>query len=197
MKLDATYWQNRYLENDTAWDLGKASTPLKSIIDQLPDKNIAILVPGAGFGHEVRYLYDSGFKHVTVLDIAAAPLLHLAKQLPSDHPFSLVQKDFFDHSGNYDLILEQTFFCALELRFRESYFKQTHRLLKNNGVLTGLLFYFKQQHPGPPFTCSPEEYTQLAVPFLTIDRLEPSKNSEGSRQGKEYIFKLTKHNHGN
>lgn len=197
MKLDATYWQNRYLENDTAWDLSKVSAPIKSIIDQLTDKNINILLPGAGYGHEARYLYNCGFKNVTVLDFAPAPLEHLTTQLPADHRFRLVVEDFFNHSGNYNLILEQTFFCALELRFRESYFKHMHHLLSNHGNLTGLLFNFEQQRPGPPFTCGPEEYMQLAAPFFTIDDLEPCKNSEDSRLGKEYIFKLTKRTDGN
>ena len=56
------YWQNRYLENSTGWDLGDISPPIKAYIDQLNNKNIKILIPGAGNAHEAEYLHNQGFK---------------------------------------------------------------------------------------------------------------------------------------
>jgi thiopurine S-methyltransferase len=192
MILDETYWQERY-ENDTAaWDLGHASRPLKTFIDNLKDKEISILLPGAGYGHEVLYLYNQGFTNVTVVDVASASLEHLASKLPRDHGYTLLHQDFFAHTGSYDLILEQTFYCALELRFRESYFKHMHRLLNKNGMLVGLLFHFEQKKPGPPFTCTPEEYKRMAQSYFTICSLEPCTISEPSRAGKELFLQLQK-----
>ncbi len=45
---EENYWTNRYKIESTGWDIGYASTPLKEYIDQLSDKTIRILIPGAG-----------------------------------------------------------------------------------------------------------------------------------------------------
>jgi hypothetical protein len=47
-KLDRDYWSKRYQTNETGWDVGTPSTPLKEYIDQLENKNIKILIPGCG-----------------------------------------------------------------------------------------------------------------------------------------------------
>lgn len=39
------YWTERYLEGRTGWDIGYLSTPIKTYIDQLKDKDISILIP--------------------------------------------------------------------------------------------------------------------------------------------------------
>jgi methyl halide transferase len=41
-----SYWNNRYLEENTTWDLGQVSPPLKNYIDQLENKAVSILIPG-------------------------------------------------------------------------------------------------------------------------------------------------------
>ena len=52
------YWTNRYQNNDAAWDLGAPSGPLKEYIDQLNNKELHILIPGAGNAYEAEYLFD-------------------------------------------------------------------------------------------------------------------------------------------
>lgn len=49
--LSAEYWNQRYLNNASQWDLGAVSPPLKAYFDQLSNKDISILIPGAGI-HE-------------------------------------------------------------------------------------------------------------------------------------------------
>ena len=41
-KLTQGYWENRYLMQDTGWDIGQISAPFKAYFDQLRDKNIKI-----------------------------------------------------------------------------------------------------------------------------------------------------------
>ncbi|WP_298950705.1 hypothetical protein [uncultured Nonlabens sp.] len=124
MKHGKMYWENRYKGNSTGWDLGHPSLPLTQIIDNLSDKNTKILIPGSGNSYEAIYLIESGFTNVTVLDIASQPLESIKNKLVINDNITTVQDDFFQHTGKYDLILEQTFFCALEPRFRESYIKK-------------------------------------------------------------------------
>ena len=76
------YWEERYQKGETGWDAGTITTPLKEYIDQLTDKNLTILIPGAGNGHEFDYLIDNGFKNVFVVDIAITPLENIKKRKP-------------------------------------------------------------------------------------------------------------------
>ena len=80
-KLTREYWNNRYLKGNTGWDIGEVSTPLKDLIDRLSDKNLRILIPGAGRAYEAIYLYKKGFQNVFVCDWAAEAFLHLKKNL--------------------------------------------------------------------------------------------------------------------
>ncbi len=143
MKLDKEYWAAKYRENKTGWDLGSVSPPLKQYIDQLKDKSINILLPGAGNSYEAEYLHINGFKNIYVLDIAEEPLKNLKRRIPGFPEKNLIQADFFKFEESFDLILEQTFFCALPVQKRSLYAKKMHQLLRKNGKLVGLLFNFK------------------------------------------------------
>ena len=68
--LDSNFWDNRYQVHETQWDVGTISAPLKEYIDQLKNKNIAILIPGCGNAHEAEYLLQQGFTNITLIDIS-------------------------------------------------------------------------------------------------------------------------------
>ncbi len=188
MKFDKTYWENKYIENKTGWDIGYVSTPIKEYIDQLKDKNISILIPGAGNGHEVEYLYHQGFKNITVIDIANSPLRNLAEKIPDFPKENLINQDFFDHNITYDLIIEQTFFCALDPKLRSNYVSKMVSLLNNGGKLAGLLFDFELTSEGPPFGGSKDEYLTLFSKLFNIKTLEKSHNSIKPRKEREFFF---------
>jgi len=73
-KFDALFWSSKYQEGQTGWDMGEVSPPIKNYIDQLTNKNLSILIPGAGNAYEAAYLFEQGFTDVTVLDLAKEPL---------------------------------------------------------------------------------------------------------------------------
>ncbi|MCA0132363.1 TPMT family class I SAM-dependent methyltransferase [Winogradskyella alexanderae] len=186
--LNKEYWDNRYEENKTGWNIGYISTPIKAYIDQLTDKSVRILIPGAGNSYEAEYLWKNGFKNVFVIDIAKIPLQNLKSRVP-DFPLDhLIHDDFFDYSGSFDLIIEQTFFCALSPNLRSAYANKTLQLLKPQGKIVGLLFNFPLSSDGPPFGGSEKEYNQLFIENYTINILEPAINSIKERQGKELFF---------
>jgi thiopurine S-methyltransferase len=189
MNLNRDYWEERYAANNLGWDIGSVSTPLKEYIDQLEDKNLKILIPGAGNGYEAIYLYRSGFINVYVLDLARQPLEKIKTEIPEIEDNHLINGDFFDLDlKDFDLILEQTFFCALNPKLRENYVQKMFRLLKPGGKLAGLFFDFPLTHKGPPFGGSLEEYRALFSPFLEIKVLERANNSIAPRKGKELFF---------
>ena len=82
MNLDKDYWSTRYQENQTSWDVGEITTPLKNYFDQLTNKDLKILIPGAGNGYEVEYLFNNGFTNVTVIDLSELPLQNLLTRIP-------------------------------------------------------------------------------------------------------------------
>lgn len=190
MILDQLYWENRYRKGNTGWDLGHISQPLKTIIDKIENKSSRILIPGAGNTYEVEYLLEKEFEDITVLDIALPPILYLRKRLKKNKNVRIIHNDFFNHDDNYDIILEQTFFCALESRFRESYIKKSYELLRENGYIEGVLFDFNLESNEPPYTGSKEEYISLFEKEFEIIHLSRCLNSEKSRQGKELVIKM-------
>lgn len=182
------YWTERYKKETTGWDIGEISTPLKEYIDQLSDKSLKIFIPGAGNAHEAKYLYNLGFKNVDVLDISTVPLMNLKANVPDFPAEQLIHGDFFKHEGNYDLILEQTFFCSFEplVATRKAYAKQISTLLKPKGKLVGLWFKHPLDLDGSrPFGGSKSEYLSYLQPYLNVKTFEDCYNSIAPRMGNE------------
>ena len=69
-KFNKKYWEQKYTNNQTGWDIGHISTPIKNYIDQLQNKELRILIPGAGNSYEAEYLWNQGFKNLFILDVA-------------------------------------------------------------------------------------------------------------------------------
>src|SRR6478735_1688280 len=104
MKLNSNYWENRYQNNEIGWDVGTITTPIKEYIDQLEDKSIKILIPGAGNGYEFEYLIEKGFSNSYVVDFAETPLENIKRRIPNIKEEQLIHSDFFELQGQYDLI---------------------------------------------------------------------------------------------
>ncbi|NNF33160.1 MAG: methyltransferase domain-containing protein [Saprospiraceae bacterium] len=190
--LDRKFWDERYASGKTGWDIGYASKPLTTYIDQLEDLNLNILIPGAGNGYEVIYLLEKGFKNLTVIDISTAAIKNIGKKLPEGHSVTLIRDDYFNHKGSYDIILEQTFFCALLPELRNRYISHSHSLLNDHGYIVGLLFNIVFDREGPPYGGNQEEYKQLFREFFTIKYCDPCYNSIAPRAGSEVFIKFIK-----
>ncbi|GGD43086.1 SAM-dependent methyltransferase [Muriicola marianensis] len=183
------YWDERYLNRHLGWDIGEVSTPMKAYIDQLRDREVDILVPGAGNGYEVGYLFENGFKNVYALDISEVPFAAFKKTYPDFPEDQLLLCDFFKLQGmKFDLILEQTFFCALKPEMRENYAEKMHSLLKDGGIIAGVLFDFPLKEDGPPYGGDKEAYRDLFSKYFQIKKLERAYNSILPRQGSELFF---------
>lgn len=192
MKLTKSYWEERYQKDEVAWNVGNITTPIKEYIDQLTDKNIKILIPGAGNGYEFEYLIEKGYKNSFVVDYASTPLENIKKRIPDLNENQIINADFFELEGKYDLIIEQTFFCALNPELRENYVLKMKDLLNRNGKIVGLLFQFPLTSEGPPFGGSKEEYITLFQENFNIITIETAHNSIASRSKKELfvIFEI-------
>ena len=187
-QFDTLFWERKYAENEVGWDVGSISTPLETYFSQLTTTKLKILIPGAGNSYEAEYLYNKGFKNVNVIDIAKHPLKNLKKRVPLFPEKQLILGDFFNHQKKYDLIVEQTFFCALHPSFRKKYVEKMANLLEEKGKLIGVLFNFKLTEEGPPFGGGLEEYFQLFSEKFNIIILDKCYNSIKPRFDRELFF---------
>ena len=192
LDLSSTAWENRYQTNDIGWDIGEVSSPLKAYFNQLENKDLKILIPGGGNSYEAEYLFNLGFNNVFVVDLSKTALENIKKRVPNFPVSKLILGNFFDLEDSFDLIIEQTFFCALNPNLREKYVQKMHQLLKDDGKLVGLLFDVPLYTNRPPFGGSKSEYLQLFKTNFSILKMKKCYNSIKSRAGRELFIKLQK-----
>ncbi|MBM3161342.1 MAG: methyltransferase domain-containing protein [Bacteroidetes bacterium] len=189
-ELNETYWTNRYLNAETAWDVGSVSTPLKEYFEQLTDKNIRILIPGCGNGYEAEHLWNLGFTEIYVADLSAIPLDQLKSRNPEIDSQYFLKTDFFELQETFDLIIEQTFFCAISPNLRRAYAQKSASLLADGGKLVGVLFD-REFSGGPPFGGEKEEYKSYFAEYFKEIYVESCYNSIKPRQDSE-LFMICK-----
>ena len=191
--LDGTYWDLQWKSKTTGWDLGEPSPPLVRIIDSIEDNTSAILIPGCGSGYETTYLLEKGFTNITLIDISETACELLSNKFASHPEVHICCEDFFEHRGTYDIIIEQTFFCALPPAWRQRYVWKMFQMLNPKGILAGLLFD-RQFEKSPPFGGSRAEYIQLFQHSFDISKLETAENSVLPRANSELSFLFQKNN---
>jgi Thiopurine S-methyltransferase (TPMT). len=184
-----SYWSARYDEDRTGWDIGYPSTPLKNYIDQLTDKNLRILIPGAGNAYEAAYLFEQGFLNTVILDISPIPLEAFGNRYPKFPKDQLVNENFFSYQEQFDLIIEQTFFCSMPPlpENRKAYAEQMSKLLKPGGKLVGLWFDIPLTGDlvKRPFGGTKEEYLSYFEPYFSVKTFATAHNSIPPRVGNE------------
>jgi SAM-dependent methyltransferase len=189
--MEKEFWDERWESNQTGWDVGHVSPPLQAYIDQLTDKSIRILIPGCGNAYEAQYLIENGFKNIFIVEISKGAIDSFKSRYPDFPEAHIFHQDFFELNADkkYDLIIEQTFFCAIQPEKRLDYAIKMKDLLKSNGKLAGLMFDFPLES-GPPFGGSIEEYNTYFKPRFDILTMERAHNSLEPRQGRELFVIL-------
>lgn len=182
------HWPEQYRLGQTGWDIGYVSPPIKNYLDQLTNKHLRILIPGAGKGWEAAYAHQSGFGQLHYLDIAADAFRHFKTICPDFDEKKVFIGDFFEHQGCYDLLVEQTFFSSLPPDMRTAYIEQAAKLLRPGAKIIGLLFNHHFSHTGPPYGGTAEEYKQLFAPNFHIKSCETAYNSIKPRLGRELFI---------
>jgi methyl halide transferase len=191
--LSQSYWDERWQKGETGWDIGQASPALVAYLSQVKDKNVRILIPGAGSGYEADWLWANGFRNVTICDWSPKALDGIQQRIPDFPKENLVAGDFFELEREFDLIMEQTFFCALPVSLRHAYAIKMFSLLAQGGTLAGLMFDFPLES-GPPFGGSVKEYQELFRGLFDIKTMERCYNSIKPREGRELFVILKKLN---
>ena len=190
--MSKEYWNNLYDKDEIGWDIGFPSPAIKEYIDQLSNKDMAILIPGCGNAYEAEYLLAQDFTDVTIIDIAPSLTAALENKFGKElgKGIKIITGDFFNHAGAYHLILEQTFLSALDASVRPMYVEKMHSLLVKGGHLAGVLFSKVFEEEGPPFGGTLQEYKLMFSKKFKIKKLEPCYNSIERRKGSEVFINL-------
>lgn len=195
--LNQAYWEAQWQQKHTGWDIGYASPAICAYMDQYPNKKARILIPGCGNAYEALYLVEKGFEDITLIDIAPTAVAQLKEKFAPYEAVQVVCGDFFEQKGEqqqYDLILEQTFFCAIPPTRRSEYAQKAAELLAENGKVVGLLFDKIFEKDGPPFGGCPCEYKPIFDPHFVLKTMESCQKSIPPRKDSELFIIFNKKN---
>lgn len=183
------FWNSIYVEQESPrWNLGHAAPSLKHWLDTSGAKPGRVLIPGCGYGHDVRVLAEHGFDAIGV-DFAPLAIERGREVLrDANGNWELRQVDIFDlpktDRAAFDYIYEYTCFVAVEPPRRPEYVQLKLDLLKPGGVIIGC-FYNHGREGGPPFDVTREEVLKLYEPHFDIRRLDVTNHSIERRKGHE------------
>lgn len=186
-------WEQRYKGGETHWDKGEATPCLLQWLESETASGLTrgrVLVPGCGFGHDVRAWARAGFRAVG-LDIAPSAVTGAREQTPAElsNASIFMEGDFLndDPDEPYDFLFEHTCFCAIDPAQRDAYAAAVARWLRSGGQFLAVHYMLPPDEDGPPFGTNREEILErFGQDFELIGDWEP--RSWGHRQGKEWMF---------
>ena len=188
----SSFWEHRYGKGEIGWDLGAETPVFTAISEKLKPGKVCIL--GCGNGYDAISFCKKGFS-VTAVDFAKTPINNLqiaARSLSLS--IETIKKDIFDlipdYSSQFDYIIEQTCFCAIDPRKRRQYSNLVHDLLKVGGKLIGLWMPLDKDiiDGGPPFGVKENEVKQLfSTKWKITEDCFPTQSIE-SRKGREKLI---------
>ncbi len=183
------YWAGRYQRGEIGWDKG---VPAPAFLELASSGRLQpgarLLVVGAGYGHEALFLAEKGYA-VTAIDFAEPAVVAL-KQVAAERGIKLdvEQGDVFElaktHPAEFDVVLEQACFCAIDPSRRDDYVENVAAALKPHGLLFGL-FFIRQKPGGPPFSATEEELRARFARAFRFEELAPPAASIPGREGEE------------
>ena len=71
--------------------------------------------------------------------------------MPKFPDVQLLHANFFEIEDLFDLVIEQTFFCAIQPKLRAQYAHKMNAILQPKGKIVGLLFEAVLNEDHPPF----------------------------------------------
>ena len=185
------FWEGLYASGGDGWELGGPAPPLVDFVTTTPPPRGRVAVPGAGRGHDARFLAARGYD-VTAIDFSTAALTAaraLARRDGVDVTFE--QRDIFtlaqSHGRAFDGVWEYTCYCAIDPRRRREYVDVLRAIVRPGGWLLGCFFPLRAQTAGPPFKVSMSEIRRVLAPAFRIERAFPPLRSVRGRQGREWM----------
>ena len=186
------FWENIYLGDDAGWDLGESTPVFDKISDALPLGKVCII--GCGRGYDAVMFAQKGFE-VTAIDFAPSAISTL-QSLASGAGvmINIVETDIFlltsQFSCEFDYVIEQTCFCAINPSRREEYERLVKAIIKSHGKLIGLWFPLNKsiKDGGPPWGTTIPEVKSIFYDGWKIEKEEFSELSILPRKNREKLI---------
>ncbi|SVB64197.1 uncharacterized protein METZ01_LOCUS217051, partial [marine metagenome] len=186
------FWEDIYLEDDAGWDLGESTLVFDKISDALPLGKVCII--GCGRGYDAVMFAQKGFE-VTAIDFAPSAISTL-QSLASGAGvmINIVETDIFlltsQFSCEFDYVIEQTCFCAINPSRREEYEQLVKTIIKPNGKLIGLWFPLDKpmDDGGPPWGTTISEVKSIFYDGWKIEKEEFPELSISPRKNREKLI---------
>ena len=196
----SSFWQERYLTDNTPWDIGEAAPAFVKYFDKKKNtSNEKIAVLGCGLGHDAFFLahLSSPTSHLQIYGFdfskSAIKFCDEIKEKNNLKNISFYKVDFFKlikdrkWKNYFDLVIEHTSFCAIDPSRRKEYVDLIKYLLKPHGKLAGLFFIRPIKLGGPPFGSTEEEIRGLFKNgFMETEKLH-HESCPHTFTGKEYL----------
>ncbi len=182
-------WEALYKAGDTRWEKGAPHPELIAILRRLPLRG-RVLVPGCGFGHDVRAIAATA-DEVIGIDIAPSAIAG-AKKYPLTGGEDYMLADLFalpaKWLGGFDWVFEHTCFCAIPPARREDYVAAVTSALVPGGCLLAIFYMSPDMdagEEGPPFGSSKAELDErFGKSFRVLAEWIPEATHPG-REGRE------------
>jgi ubiquinone/menaquinone biosynthesis C-methylase UbiE len=191
------FWNQRYLDNNTKWDLGHPTPILTHYLENNKISGKACVL-GCGNGHDVMELSQYNID-VYAIDFATEAIKNLRKKLTQIQRVKLIEEDIFNlshlYSNYFDFVYEYTCYCAIDPNKREDYFDMVYKILKVGGLLFGIFIPLDKDmynEEGPPFGVSVEEVMELAHNKFKVIENTFSDHSIEPRARREKLIILEK-----
>jgi SAM-dependent methyltransferase len=188
-----TNWEERYRTGDTPWDRGGPSPGLVDYL-ALHELDGRVLVPGCGFGYDVRALATKR-NYVLGIDVAPSAIRGARRFLrKACEEYRLA--DLFalprEFTEAFDWVWEHTCFCAIDPSRRSDYVRATASALKPGGHFLGVFYLDPDHGDGPPYPVTIGELDALfGGVFDYLEGWVPASTYPG-REGCELIRLLRK-----
>ena len=189
-----TDWEARYQHQDTPWDKGEPSPGLVDFLHSHPMHG-RVLVPGCGFGHDVRAIGRAGAGRARVLglDIAQSAIRGASVISACDATGGSYELGDFlalprQYHGAFDWVWEHTCFCAIDPAARTQYVASAAAALKPGGRYLAVFYINPKLEPGesgPPFKVDPRELDALFDPSFELLRDWVPAQNFPTREGRE------------
>ena len=189
-----SFWDNIYLNETPKWDLGKPTPILTELLTRLKIPKMRVLVLGCGTGHDAAYFALQGH-FVTAVDFSAQAIEKAEAQYGSVPNLKFVQQDIFklprEWEAQFDLVFEQTCYCAIDPARRNALVKIWRRMLAPNGHLLGIFFTMERKNL-PPFGATEWEIRKRLRTDFHFIFWGRWRTSIADRNGKELAVYLQK-----
>src|SRR5260370_28755977 len=161
-------WDELYQAKDTPWEKGAPAPPLLEWLQKRGPLEGEVLVPGCGYGHDVRAIAAASPESAVVgIDIAATALQEALKYPGSGREVFQFADIFVlaaSLQNRFDWVFEHTCFCAIQPERRPDYVRMAGSAFKTNARFLAFFYFYPRgsdtEMPaggGPPLRCTTQQ----------------------------------------